>query len=156
MHTKFRDYAESLHPKFETLMSMHPIRIDNLPKQLPSQCIYLFSESVDHLYVGRTLKQTLNKRLQQHSASWAQHNQAVFAFKLACETVNAKPGYTRETSRKSICATPFFPQAFADAKNRIRQMEVRYVIEGDALRQALLEIYVAVVLDTRYNDFETH
>jgi hypothetical protein len=35
-------------------------------------------------------------------------------------------------------------------------MDVRYVEEKDALRQALLEIYVSVVLKTPYNDFETH
>jgi hypothetical protein len=35
-------------------------------------------------------------------------------------------------------------------------MDLRYVVEGDPLRQALLEIYVAVVLETQCNDFETH
>ena len=133
MHIKFRDYAESLHPKFESLMSMPPIHICDLPKELPPQCIYLFTEGPTHLYVGRTLKQSLKKRLQQHSAAWAQHNQAVFAFKLACEAIDARPGYTPETSRKSICATSAFPKAFADAKSRIRQMDLRYVVDGDPL-----------------------
>jgi hypothetical protein len=32
-------------------------------------------------------------------------------------------------------------------------MDVRYVEETDPQRQALLEIYVAVVLETPYNDF---
>ena len=35
MHIKFRDYAESLHPKFESLMSMSPIHICDLAKELP-------------------------------------------------------------------------------------------------------------------------
>ncbi len=35
-------------------------------------------------------------------------------------------------------------------------MQVRYVEERDPLRQALLEIYVALVLKTPYNDFNTH
>jgi hypothetical protein len=35
-------------------------------------------------------------------------------------------------------------------------MELRYVEEPDPLRQALLEIYVAVVLRTPHNNFETH
>jgi len=35
-------------------------------------------------------------------------------------------------------------------------MELGYVEEVDALRQTLLEIYVAVVLKTPYNDFDTH
>jgi hypothetical protein len=35
-------------------------------------------------------------------------------------------------------------------------MEYRCVEEGDQNKQALLEIYWAVVLSTPYNDFATH
>jgi hypothetical protein len=35
-------------------------------------------------------------------------------------------------------------------------MDVRYVEETDPLRQALLEIYVSIILKTPYNDFDTH
>jgi len=35
-------------------------------------------------------------------------------------------------------------------------MEVRYVGESDPLKQALLEIYVAVVTKAKFNDFDTH
>jgi hypothetical protein len=35
-------------------------------------------------------------------------------------------------------------------------MEYRYVEEADQNSQALLEIYCAVVLQTPYNDFNTH
>lgn len=51
---------------------------------------------------------------------------------------------------------PVFAAAFSAAKERIRQMEYRYVEEVDQNRQALLEIYCAVVLATPYNDFGTH
>ncbi len=51
---------------------------------------------------------------------------------------------------------PDFAAAFIAAKERIRRMEYRYVEEGDQSRQALLEIYCAVVLGTPYNDFDTH
>jgi hypothetical protein len=46
--------------------------------------------------------------------------------------------------------------AFESAKERIRQMDYRYVEEANQYRQALLEIYCAVVLQTPYNDFGTH
>jgi hypothetical protein len=48
----------------------------------------------------------------------------------------------------------FAPAVPANA--RIRAMEYRYVEETDQNRQALLEIYCAVVLGTPYNDFGTH
>ena len=35
-------------------------------------------------------------------------------------------------------------------------MDLRYVEETDQVRQCLLEIYAAVVLDTPYNSFGTH
>jgi hypothetical protein len=51
---------------------------------------------------------------------------------------------------------PTFAAAFIAAKERIRKMEYRYVEEAHQNRQALLEIYCAVVLETPYNDFGTH
>lgn len=35
-------------------------------------------------------------------------------------------------------------------------MQLRYVEEPDPLRQALLEMYIAFVLRTPYNDFNNH
>ena len=51
---------------------------------------------------------------------------------------------------------PAFAAAFLAAKERIRGMEDRYVEEANQNRQALLEIYCAIVLETPYNDFRTH
>jgi hypothetical protein len=35
-------------------------------------------------------------------------------------------------------------------------MHIRLVEEADPVRQTVLEIYVALALKTRYNDFDTH
>lgn len=35
-------------------------------------------------------------------------------------------------------------------------MNIRVVEESDPLRQALLEMYVAVALEAPYNDFDNH
>ena len=136
---------------------MHPVTIATLPKDAPAKCIYLFSEAGRHLYVGRTRRQSLRQRLRQHSIDSAQHNQAVFAFKIARETTGRlQPGYTAKDSRAALAADPEFARAFTQAKRRIRQMELRFVEESEPLRQTLLEIYVAVVLKSPYNDFDTH
>lgn len=157
MDSAFAQHVGSLHPLFERLVEMKPVTIATLPKNAPSQCVYLFSEPGRHLYVGRTRRQSLRNRLRQHSINSATHNQAVFAFKIARETTgHLRPGYTVKNSRSALAADPEFAKAFAQAKNRIRQMELRYVEEADPLRQTLLEIYVAVVLSTPYNDFDTH
>jgi hypothetical protein len=61
-----------------------------------------------------------------------------------------------EGSRTGLMQNPVFAAAFIEAKERIRRMEYRYVEEPEQNRQALLEIYCAIVLSTPYNDFKTH
>jgi predicted GIY-YIG superfamily endonuclease len=155
MDPTFRQFVEMLHPSFERLMQMAPMCMAALPSKLPEKCIYLLSEEQNHLYVGRTRK--LRQRLRQHSIEAAQHNQAVFAFKLAREaTGRLAAAYSATGSRVTLCAEPAFAEAFQQAKVRVRKMDLRFVEEADPTRQALLEIYVSVVLRTKYNDFDTH
>jgi len=155
MDLTFQHYAEELHPSFERLVNQTPVTITDLPRELPRQCVYLFSEGDRHLYVGRS--NNFRNRLRQHSIDGAQHNQAVFAFKLAREsTGQTEASYTSEGSRASLSTDPGFARAFLLAKRRVRAMDLRYVEEVDQLCQALLEIYAAVVLRTPYNDFATH
>lgn len=114
--------------------------------------IYVFSEEGRNLYVGRS--DDVAKRLELHRGG--AENQATFAFRLAREaTGNLKPTYTKAGSRKDLMERDDFKRAFATAKQRIAEMDVRVVAESDPVRQALLEIYVAVVLKTPYNDFNT-
>ena len=64
--------------------------------------------------------------------------------------------YRQSGSRRELLADREFSKAYADAKTRIREMDVRYVSEPEPLRQTLLEIYVAVAADAKYNDFSPH
>lgn len=83
---------------------------------------------------------------------------AAFAFRIARETTgNLKAAYKKgATSRAGLMENPAFAAAFVSAKERVGRMHVRFVEETDPTRQALLEIYVSVVLATPYNDFDTH
>jgi hypothetical protein len=155
MDDQFRLYVESLHDAFERLRSMKPVSAATLPKILPKQCIYLFSDNGKPMYVGRTRE--LRQRMRNHCAPGSEHNQAVFAFKLARElTGNVTVSYAAEGSRKNLLSDEKFFKTFIESKSRIRNMELRFVEEKDPLRQALLETYVAFVLKTPYNDFDTH
>jgi hypothetical protein len=84
--------------------------------------------------------------------------QVGLAFKLAREaTGRIVAAYRSGTgSRAELRLDPIFAATFTAAKERIRAMEYRFVEETDQNRQAPLEIYCAVVLDTPYNDFGTH
>jgi hypothetical protein len=83
---------------------------------------------------------------------------AAFAFRLAREsTGRTRASYIKgEDSRAGLMTSPDFMLAFREAKSRIRRMDYRFVEESNQTRQALLEIYCSVVLQTPYNDFGTH
>ncbi len=153
---KFATLVEQLEPKLRVLLAQRPITAGVLPRAMPSSGIYLFSEGDRHLYVGRS--NNLRRRYGRHCLPSATGRQAAFAFLLAREmTGNTAAAYRPgEGSRDGLMLDPQFAEAFRAAKARIRVMDFRYVEEADQNRQALLEIYCAVVLGTPYNDFGTH
>jgi hypothetical protein len=136
-------------------MAMTPVTAATLPRRIPTSGVYLFSEGNNHLYVGRTNR--LRRRLQEHCRPSAGHNSAPFAFLLARKaTGNRKATYRPTGSRRELESNRVFARAFTAAKRRVRAMDVRFVSETDPMRQALLEMYVAVALGTPHNDFDNH
>jgi predicted GIY-YIG superfamily endonuclease len=155
MDPTFKSHVEALHPLFEQLVAMEPVKICRLPRDAPRRGIYLFSEHGIHFYVGRTNR--MSARLQEHCRPSSSHDSASFAFLLAREATGMMTAsYQKAGARKALCNDPKFRQAFLAAKQRVREMDVRYVEERDPTRQALLEIYAAISLQTRYNSFENH
>jgi len=153
MDQKFKDLIDGLHRRYEDLMAMSPVTIDTTPNECPVGGVYLFSENGTHLYAGRT-KRKIKKRLKGHVST---AEDCPFAWHLARETTGIKKAtYKKEGSRRDLLSQPEFRQAYESAKDRIRRMEIRFVGESDPLKQALLEIYVAVVSGAKYNDFDTH
>jgi hypothetical protein len=151
----FRQFLESLEPKFKVLMAMTPVSYRKLPSDLPERGIYLFSEGEEHLYVGRTNR--LRRRLAGHCRPSSGHFSGTFAFRITRkETGMLKAAYSSSGSRAALAMDSAFGPAFMRAKARVASMDLRYVEEADPVRQALLEIYVAVTLKTPYNDFDNH
>ena len=155
MHGEFRALVDSLDPKFHTLMGTAPVAFTRLPRSIPQRGIYLFSEGEQHLYVGRT--DGIRKRLQNHCRPGGTHFTATLAFRIARhDTKQTTASYTPAGSRAALCLDPVFGPAFVKAKQRVAAMDIRFVEEPDPVRQALLEIYVATVLKTPYNDIDNH
>jgi hypothetical protein len=153
MDVRFATLVETLAPKLDALLAMQPLRYGHLPKAMAQSGVYLFSEGAAHLYVGRS--NVLRKRYQRHFRT---HRSAAFAFLIAREaTGRLAASYKKgDDSRDGLMTDAAFVAAFAAAKKRMRDMDYRYVEEQDQVRQALLEIYCAVVLQTPFNDFGTH
>ena len=155
MNEIFRAHVEAMEPSFKALLEMTPICSSKLPLDMPLRGIYLFSEAGQHLYVGRSNR--IRKRLQSHCRLSSGHNAATFAFRIAREdTGNLEATYSKKGSRAELEKDPDFCSAFQDAKARVRAMEIRYIEEEEPIRQAILEMYVALSLGTPYNDFDNH
>jgi len=155
MHEVFKEFIESLEPSFQKLMKMTPDTVATLPRDMPKAGVYLFSEDGEHLYVGRT--NTIKKRLQNHCRPSSGHNSATFAFRLARQSTGmTQATYTTVGSRAHLEIDPHFAEVFHLQKQRVRNMDVRFVSEPEPMRQALLEMYVAVSLATPHNDFDNH
>lgn len=155
MNEHFAEAVESLEPSCRRLLAMEPVTPISLPERMPKQGVYLFSEGQEHLYVGRS--GDIRGRIARHSRPSATHRMAAFAFRIAREaTGHLDASYKKEGSRSDLMQDAAFRAAFDRAKTRIREMDLRFVEEANPVGQALLEIYVAVSLQTRYNDFRTH
>ena len=156
MHPKFADAVDSLHGSFEQLVAQLPICEARFTAPPPARGVYLFSEGARHLYVGRS--NNIRSRYGGHCNAGSPRQKAAFAFKLAREmTGKLKAAYKAgDESQAGLMTDPTFVAAFMAAKERIRKMDFRCVEEADPVKQCLLEVYCAVVLETRYNDFDNH
>jgi hypothetical protein len=155
LDSRFAALVDQLAPKTLALSSGHIEGISSLPRDPPLPGVYLFSDGKKHLYVGRS--KNIRARYFMHSRAGSPHNQASFAFLLAAEATNTPPTkYAKGEGRAFIVQRSPFKEAFLEAKARIRSMTFRWVVESDPVRQALLEIYAAVTLGAKYNDFKTH
>ena|SRR3990172_3584025 len=155
MNESFKKHVEALNPSYSRLLGMEAVCITKLPKEMPTSGVYVLYEDEHPVYVGRSNR--MKSRLQEHCRPSSNHNTAPFAFRLAREqTGRVKASYTRKGSRSELEQDPTFKIEFDISKQRVRAMKVRYVEERDPIRQYLLEIYVAMSTEAKYNDFDTH
>src|SRR5216683_2948487 len=127
---------------------MRPVAAHDIPRDTSVGGVYLFSEDSTHLYARRT-KRKIAVRIRNHFSTAPD---CPFAWLLAREATGRKATYTPKGSRKALLADAAFKAEYERAKNRIRRMNLRYVQEQNPVRQALLEIYVAIVTEAKHND----
>jgi len=156
MHPKFAAFTSSLDYKLHALLTSTPLTFGQLPTGMSKAGVYLFTEHEKHLYVGRSNR--LRARYFLHCRPGSRQNQASFAYKLARESlgITGRSYVAGPMTRSGLAASEDFMTAFDLAKLRVQKMAYRHVEETDQTRQALLEAYCAIVLESPYNDFDTH
>ena len=128
-------------------------KVAELPKNIPTRGVYVFSKSGKVLYIGRT--DNLRRRLQLHTRN--NHNQATFAFLLARKRTGIKrASYQKAGSRSDLLRQRKFRAAFDAARHEIHAMDVQFIAERNPNKQALLEICAAIRTGSRFNNFNNH
>ena len=126
-----------------------------LPRDLPTEGVYVFYEDGSPMYVGRSGRQGMRKRIMQHSRPSSGHNQATFAYALMVDALRLPTGHESRLTRDETAKMLKGP--FLEQKRRVMNMEVRVVEIEVPVVQAVFEIYATVTLGTtRYNRFDTH
>lgn len=107
--------------------------------------IYVFYENDKPVYVGRTNKNRMRKRIQEHSRLSSNKNSANFAFLL----------YNYNKNKKEV---EVYNSDFVKAKEKISKMKIKILEINDPIIQTILEPYIAFKLETtlKYNKFITH
>jgi GIY-YIG catalytic domain len=155
MDKHFQRRLDEVSASYDRLKASPPLGFPLGKAKLPKSGVYLFSEKGKHLYVGRS--DNIRRRLGLHTRPGSDYFQASFATLLAKEECQLIANYQRRrTDPLHFGNQRVFRRAFTESKIRIRAMHIRVVEEVDPVNQALLEIYAAIVLPTRYNDFSNH
>lgn len=155
MNPRFAAITQSLPGRLEELLACPVISPAKLPRTFNGAGVYLFTENDAHLYVGRS--NDLRQRIGIHTRPASATYQAAFAYRLAREIAGIKKvPYRKLLPHEDWSLVEPFLSAFPASKQRIKRMDLRFVLEPDPLAQMLLEVYVATALDTPYNDFDNH
>jgi hypothetical protein len=116
--------------------------------------IYVFSDGPNPRYVGQTQK--LRQRLRQHVSPSARENQAALAWRIALKDATVA-GHSVAGTRKQMEADERIEPLFRAAKERVANMDVRFIELPDPITRTLLEVYAIEALGTQeFNSFETH
>ncbi len=119
---------------------------------LPQEGVYVFYEGCKPMYVGRSSRQGIRKRVQQHTIPSSSHNQAVFAFKLLQETLAVPTGHGAPLKKPELAEK--YESESKEQKRRVRNMEVRAVKITDSLDPGSIRDLRCLGLEDPYNSFD--
>ncbi len=64
--------------------------------------------------------------------------------------------YSKEKGHRAFFRSSKGLRELRKAADHVKTLAVRYVEVSDSVQQALLEMYVAITLRTKHNDFDNH
>ena len=155
MKGRFEELATKMPSLLRSLSGQPPITIDNIGiTKVPQKGVYVFFESDSPIYVGRS--NGMKKRLKEHSQRSSDHYSATLAFRITKQAYLKSHKALKRPTNKQLMDDGIFREKFEAAKIRIAKTKIRFIEIEDQAEQALFEIYAALTLNTKYNDFRTH
>ncbi len=150
----FTDVIEKM-PKYLQVLQGSPLLARHRLTELPgNQGIYVFYHDGKPMYVGRS--DNLKERIQQHGRPSSGSNSASFAFNMAKWKLRRISPVKVSMKRQDLEKSKEFKPIFDEAKEVVRNMDVRVVIIDDAIEQTIFEVYAHLELKTPFNSFENH
>ncbi len=142
---EFKDIADNLNEYLDKLVEEINNKDYTKKEDLKNiNGIYVFYENNKPIYVGRTNRKRMRKRIQEHSRTGSDKNSATFAYLL----------YLEKNKDKNISTNN--PE-FIKVKNRVKEMKLKFVEINDEIIQTIFEPYLAYKLGTeKFNKFKTH
>jgi hypothetical protein len=128
--------------------------VRNTGQKIPG--VYVFSEKGQSgemvMYTGQSL--SVLDRLKEHCAV-ANHERANFAYMLTVDETGIRPiPGSPDSTKASMFRYDRFVLEFERRIARIKAMDFRFVPVESKLNRNLLEMYAAVLLESKYNDFD--
>ena len=148
----FKKYLDLL--EVAKLYKITDLKSGELPK---TGGIYVFYEGTKNpIYVGRT--KNIRQRIQLHTRDSSKNESATFTFNLAKKEYYLSLPKEEKITRKDLMNKIDFIPLFAEQKERVKKMHVKYIEEEHDILQTILEPYIAFKLNTypNLNSFETH
>ena len=150
---QFEDVIAKMPVLMQRLQASPALSRDNL-REVRECGLYVFYENGAPIYVGRSNR--LKERILEHGRRSTWHNSATFAFLLAEEEARKQGIDIASLTRTQQQNDPAFGPLYSQAKERVSKMAVRVVYVEDPIEQTVFEVYAALTLGTRYNDFDNH
>ena len=113
--------------------------------------VYVFYEGKKAMYVGRTDR--LRGRIQEHGRPGSGHNSAPFAYNMAKCDARDSGLKVDGIYRNDLCKVKQFIPFFRQSKERVCNMQVRFVAIPDPHLQVLFEVYAALKLKAKWTTF---
>ncbi len=152
MNERFKKLTDRMPLRLQSLLEQPLIAIDDIGiTQVPQKGVYVFFEGDKPIYVGRSNR--LKKRLKEHSQRSSDRYSATLAFRIVKQNTST---LQKKQTNEQLMKNRDFVEEFEAAKDRIARTKIRFIGIENQIEQAMFEIYAALTLNTKYNDFSTH